>query len=79
MKYKIIELTWVDSSATRGWNYIPSLSGETNKTLTIKYIGYLISENKDCVCISTSLSHHGSTMDPLYIPKVAITKRRFRK
>lgn len=75
-KYKIIRVDWIDSSATRGWTYMPE---HKEQNLLVHSIGYLLKENKTEITISTSYTPHESAMDPLTIPKVAIKSRKFIK
>lgn len=72
MKYIYVE--WVDSLATRGWQG-SDFKADTKERMTCKSLGILYDENEDAICITSSVSHFGSPMDPLSIPKCAILKR----
>lgn len=73
---KAIYVEWVDSAASVGWyhpkNYDPA-------AFTVKSVGFVMQETKKTVVISTSLAYNDKYADPLTIPKVAITKRRWVK
>jgi len=67
---------WIDSTAIRGWQHGSSMTDKYAEPSKICSIGYLIKETKDFITISTSVSNNGNMMDPLTIPKCAITKKK---
>lgn len=72
LTYKPVMLTWLDSEASPGWQYVQNLKPQESK---IHSIGWLVKETETAVMISTSVSENGGAMDPLTIPKCAIVKR----
>lgn len=76
MKYKKVHIEWVDSSSTRGWNYMPEFK---DQELIVVSIGFLLKETKSDVTISTSYTPYGSAMDPLTIPRCSIKKLKVFK
>jgi hypothetical protein len=63
---------WRDSCSVRGWNSMASAGDEVT---TITSVGWIVRETKTELTITTSISDHGSAMDPLTIPREAITKK----
>lgn len=76
MRYKKVLIEWVDSSSIRGWRHDSEMTDSFAEPAKIQSIGYLLKDTKDFVTITTSVSENGGIMDPLSIPKVAITKRK---
>ena len=65
-------IEWVDSYYTAGWkNRVADLPDAD----TITSVGIVVRETKQSVTISTSVSSFENVVDPLTIPKRAITKR----
>lgn len=74
MKSKIIEIDWIDSSASLGWaEPLPSAP----ETMTVKSIGFLICEDKDTLTMSAHMVQSKRYChSPMTIPKCAIRKRK---
>jgi hypothetical protein len=73
-KTKKVLVEWVDSYATRGWTHKSAFTDV--ETGNIVSIGFLVRESASEITITSSVSTNGNVMDPLTIPKCAITKRR---
>lgn len=70
--YKIVEIYWLDSTAKNEW--IPLEAANEITADPIISIGILVSEDKDAVRITTSVSSEATVMDLLVIPRRAITE-----
>ncbi len=82
MGRKIVEIEWVDSNSTWGWNPT-EVSRNRSKTrpLTCRSVGYLLEVGKDRVSITQSFADNlededGGTSEVLTIPRVAVTAAR---
>lgn len=73
---KKVYIEWIDSMAIQGWNHESRMSDEYAEPSKIVSIGFLIKSTDKFVVISTSVSVNASCMDPLSIPKCAITKMK---
>ncbi len=72
-RYQYIE--WIDSCSGDSWNTVDvELAGAYREN--IKTVGFLLKENKDWVCICNSMNADGDNLGRLWIPKVAIKKRK---
>ncbi len=74
MKHRAILLTWRDSCSERGWNRMTD--PECKKVSIITSLGWIVGETETEITITTSITDHGSAMDPLTIPKECITRRK---
>lgn len=71
---KAIYLEWVDSQSFRGWSEERELSDPTPN----KSIGWYVRETDEWIFISSSADlDNKEWIDPVAIPKSAITKRLF--
>lgn len=66
----VIYVEWVDAVADAGWE--TKIKAETHPCVTV---GFLIDENKDALCIASTLSKD-DTNARMHIPKAWIKKRR---
>jgi hypothetical protein len=66
----VIYVEWVDAVADAGWETKPK--AEIHPCVTV---GFLIDENKDALCIASTLSKD-DTNARMHIPKAWIKKRR---
>ncbi len=66
----MIEVHWVDSYASAGWE-----SPDDKHQMSIRSLGWLIWEDDDTVALTTSITPDGRILDRLQIPKVAIVGR----
>jgi len=72
---RLISIEWDDSQSTYGWR-VPESDDSSCK---IKSVGILVSDTKNCITISTSISEGMRFVDKLTIPKKCVRKtRRFR-
>jgi len=65
-------IEWMDAFSDEGWKS----DDEIETVFRCSSIGYLIKEDKNSVCISTTMGRNGQCIDPLSIPKGMITKRK---
>jgi hypothetical protein len=72
-KLPVYYLEWDDSCATHGWDIPDTMVDLPSR---IKSVGILVSENKESLTISTSISNHQNAMDKLTIPKSCIRKKK---
>lgn len=74
MKTKVIEVDWIDSSSSPGWDD-PTPSHPD--TMNVKSIGFLVCEDKETITMSAHLVRSKKYChSPMTIPKVAIIKRK---
>jgi hypothetical protein len=77
-KYLIARIEWVDSSSFPNGPWITEEEVDRqiaeHGALKCLSIGFVVRENADIVVISSSVAE-GMIMEPMAIPKVAITKR----
>ena len=70
-KYKVYQVTWVDTSSSSAWrdikNFKPTL-------YTINSAGYLIYEDKKVIVLSLAISDDDRSSDRLTIPKGCIVR-----
>lgn len=89
MKHKVVYLEWVDSLADNGkWIWKRNINFTEFKTrMRHISVGIIVEENKDYIAITPGVqdfvyeNEDGdySLLAPLFIPKVAITKRKILK
>ena len=63
-------MTWADSTFTSGW-HLPDKQGEYRKVVKpqeIATIGYVVSSDKDGICIAGTVNADKSILNPLVIP-----------
>ena len=65
-----IKITWLDSARQYGWFNTADLDMDP---LIVESVGYLIEENEEVYCISTSVAGN-TVIDPLTIPKCSVVK-----
>lgn len=70
MKHHAYVIKWKDSSTHRGWREI----GGDHIASDITSVGWLVNQTPKTVTITTSISHCGNVVDPLTIPREAVTK-----
>lgn len=68
--YPVYEIHWVDSTSCAEWSEVDAMDEHPMDCVSI---GFLISETNDRVVISTTYDSNEHAVDPLAIPKVAIT------
>lgn len=79
MKRKLVLIEWVDSHEGRGWRSISDIEN-TAELLYCRSVGWLISENPDCVIIASHISGEKNEGIKIYacgdmcIPKCSIKK-----
>lgn len=71
-KHYAYVVKWRDSCSNRGWN---RMNAGDDDVATITSVGWVVRETKTALTISTSISDHGSAIDPLTIPREAITRK----
>jgi hypothetical protein len=77
---KLVLIEWVDSHEGRGWRSVPEIE-KTAELLYCRSVGWLISEDKDCLTIASHLSGEKNEGIRIYgcgdmcIPKCSIKKR----
>lgn len=71
-KYPVYRIFWLDSAAPVGWKH-PDYPFEV---AAVESVGFLIEKTPKQVTITTSVSDEGNVMDPLSIPRAAITKMK---
>lgn len=70
---KIEWIRWLDSDRGGGWQSPEDIS----RCLDIESIGYLVGEDECSVTLTTSVDQaNGNVIDPITIPKCAITDRQ---
>lgn len=74
VKHPAVLLTWRDSCSERGWNRMTDPESKTVSIITS--VGWIVDETDGEITITTSITDHGSAMDPLTIPKECIVKRK---
>lgn len=87
MKKKIMEIEWIDSLAGNGkWTWLKDLEIEEYKQrIKHRTVGYVVFEEKDFIALTDSMQDFEyedgdvSIVSPIFIPKIAITKKRIIK
>ena len=74
MTKQLAYVEWVDSAAIQGWQHESEVSREDYEPSVIKSVGFIVSESKKHITITTSISDTDCCMDPLTIPKCAVVK-----
>lgn len=69
---KVVYVEWVDAVADLGWQTLPIIAA----THLCKTIGYLVDENKEAICIASTISI-SDTNARMHIPKAWIKNRRY--
>lgn len=72
----LVRLTWLDSASSHGWLEKCEINRQPTK---VHSAGFIVSESKKSITISTSYYKEGRFMDPLTIPKCCIVKRKDKK
>ena len=73
MKEKVVIVDWLDSQSYRGWQH----QNEGFEPARCRSIGFVVREDKKSLTLTTSRAlDNPDVMDPLTIPKGAITRRR---
>jgi len=67
-KHNAVIVTWIDSSAFRGWQSMDA----GHEASTITSIGWVLSKTKDLVVISSCISDTGNVRDALAIPMCSV-------
>jgi hypothetical protein len=71
---KHFKVEWVDSHSTHGWGY---LSEDTQTVFPCTSVGYLVSEDKECMKLVMTISDNIDYVHTiLTIPKCSIKKVR---
>lgn len=77
---KKIEVEWIDScSPGDGFAHLTRRDADEITPLLMRNLGYLVSEDDECVRIAANVSETGVFRELICIPKVCIKKRRLVK
>lgn len=67
-------IKWVDSCASSGWTHPEDVERHGPSMCTT--VGFVLREDDKMLVVTTSIDQHDNAMDPLAIPKVAVTLQR---
>jgi len=77
VKYQIVRITWIDACSEVGWTALSDI--KTNSIITCQTVGWLISEDRKQVVVTTTFAENDQCTDPMCIPKKCIIKRKLLK
>lgn len=80
IKFKIVEVFWVDSEHSSDWSKLEDVLEEQSGSLECRSVGYLVADKEDRIILATSVSNDEDTEESISayitIPKVSILSQK---